>query len=93
MPLKCYACRGYDDLERIFWRTVQYQAPMYGADAGGHGTLFQKGVPWNLSELKNILNLVYAQSSCCLHNQPNLRKDMCADVVTARHGSVRAFRA
>eukprot|EP00658_Telonema_sp_P-2_P030900 TRINITY_DN23247_c0_g1_i1.p1 TRINITY_DN23247_c0_g1~~TRINITY_DN23247_c0_g1_i1.p1 ORF type:complete len:231 (-),score=75.25 TRINITY_DN23247_c0_g1_i1:116-808(-) len=52
------AHKSYEDLDRIFWRTVQYQAPLYGADAGGHGTLFDADVPWNMTEIKSILSLV-----------------------------------
>jgi hypothetical protein len=43
------------DLERIYWKSVTYNAPMYGADMPG--SLFDKSTKvWNVAQLDNILN-------------------------------------
>jgi len=41
-------------IERLFWRTLKNSAPVYGADT--LGTMFDAGVPWNLGEIKTLLN-------------------------------------
>lgn len=41
-------------IEQLFWRTLKNSAPVYGADTSG--TMFDANVPWNLSEIKSILN-------------------------------------
>ncbi|KAF7731668.1 hypothetical protein EC973_008838 [Apophysomyces ossiformis] len=42
-------------LERIYWRNLTFNPPMYGADMAG--TLFDSSVnAWNVSKLDNILN-------------------------------------
>jgi hypothetical protein len=46
---------SYDCLEALYWRTVQWEPPIYGADVPG--TLFgQLSVPWNVSELPSLLD-------------------------------------
>jgi len=42
-----------DEVEHLFWKSLQNSAPVYGSDISG--SLFDKGIPWNLSELKTIL--------------------------------------
>jgi len=37
-----------------FWQTLKHSPPLYGADVSG--SLFDKNVPWNLSELKTTLS-------------------------------------
>jgi jumonji domain-containing protein 2 len=43
-----------------FWRTLKFNSPLYGADAPG--SLFDEGVPWNLSEIDSILKKGLDQS-------------------------------
>mmetsp|Transcript_16713 Transcript_16713/g.14628 ORF Transcript_16713/g.14628 Transcript_16713/m.14628 type:complete len:403 (+) Transcript_16713:31-1239(+) len=42
------------DIERLFWKTLKLNAPLYGADI--QGTLMDEGTPWNLGEIKTALN-------------------------------------
>lgn len=41
------------EVEKLFWKTLKFNAPLYGADI--EGTLMDKNIPWNLSELDTIL--------------------------------------
>lgn len=41
-------------IEEKFWRSLSFNPPIYGADV--KGSLFDKGIPWNLNELDTILN-------------------------------------
>eukprot|EP00743_Colponemidia_sp_Colp-15_P007442 GILK01008041.1.p1 GENE.GILK01008041.1~~GILK01008041.1.p1 ORF type:complete len:606 (+),score=92.82 GILK01008041.1:98-1915(+) len=43
-------------LERKFWKNITFQPPLYGSDI--EGSLFDKGVPWNLSELDSMLRYI-----------------------------------
>ncbi|KAK9465485.1 JmjC domain, hydroxylase-domain-containing protein [Lipomyces arxii] len=44
-----------EELERVYWRTVSYNNPMYGADM--LGSIFSDAVKdWNVAHLDNILN-------------------------------------
>ena len=45
--------QNLNEVEKKFWRTLKFSSPLYGADAPG--TLFDKGVLWNLSELDSTL--------------------------------------
>ena len=48
------AFEGSDiQVETQYWKSLRNQAPIYGADQSN--SLFDAGVPWNLSELKTIL--------------------------------------
>ena len=48
-----------DDAERIFWKNVRFNPPMYGADM--NGTLFPKTVEsWNPQRLGTMLDVVGA---------------------------------
>eukprot|EP00347_Sterkiella_histriomuscorum_P019758 403340400 len=42
-----------DEIEKLFWRTLKHSAPVYGADI--LGSLFDKGIDWNLSEIQSVL--------------------------------------
>lgn len=42
------------EIEKLFWKTLKLNAPLYGADI--EGSLFDKGVDWNLSEIKTLLS-------------------------------------
>ena len=41
-------------IEKLFWKSLMNNAPLYGADVSG--SLFDNGVPWNLAEIQTILN-------------------------------------
>jgi jumonji domain-containing protein 2 len=41
------------EIESLFWKTLKHSAPIYGADV--LGTIFDKNVPWNLSEIESLL--------------------------------------
>ncbi|KAK9479536.1 JmjC domain, hydroxylase-domain-containing protein [Lipomyces japonicus] len=44
-----------EELERIYWKTITYNTPMYGADM--LGSLFDESTKtWNVAHLDNILN-------------------------------------
>jgi hypothetical protein len=46
-----------DELERIYWKTLTYAPPLYGADMPG--TLFDdRTTTWNLGKLENILDVI-----------------------------------
>ena len=40
-------------IETKYWKSLRNQAPVYGVDQSS--TLFDKGVHWNLGEVKSIL--------------------------------------
>jgi hypothetical protein len=44
------------DLERLYWRSLTFSSPCYGADV--EGSLFEKDDtdPWNIGKLDNLLN-------------------------------------
>lgn len=42
------------DTEKLFWKTLKLNAPLYGADI--EGSLMDKGTPWNLAELDTLLS-------------------------------------
>jgi hypothetical protein len=44
------------DLERLYWRSLTFSSPCYGADV--EGSLFEKdnNDPWNIAKLDNLLN-------------------------------------
>lgn len=46
--------KSVPEIEKLFWKSLFNNAPLYGADVAG--SLFDKNIPWNLSELKTILN-------------------------------------
>lgn len=41
------------EIEKLFWKTLKLNAPLYGADI--EGSLMDKGIPWNLAEIKTLL--------------------------------------
>lgn len=46
-----------EELERIYWKTLTYASPLYGADL--LGTLFSEDVKlWNLNKLPNLLDVL-----------------------------------
>eukprot|EP00475_Leptophrys_vorax_P045220 TRINITY_DN9318_c0_g1_i2.p1 TRINITY_DN9318_c0_g1~~TRINITY_DN9318_c0_g1_i2.p1 ORF type:complete len:406 (-),score=58.87 TRINITY_DN9318_c0_g1_i2:538-1713(-) len=46
---------SYDCLEAMYWRTVQWEPPIYGADVPG--SIFgDLNVPWNVSKLPSLLD-------------------------------------
>ncbi|KTW26636.1 hypothetical protein T552_02645 [Pneumocystis carinii B80] len=50
-----YTIERCKELERIYWKTITYNNPLYGADMPG--SLFDDSVKeWNVSNLDNILN-------------------------------------
>ncbi|CCJ30484.1 unnamed protein product, partial [Pneumocystis jirovecii] len=50
-----YTIERCKELERIYWKTITYNNPLYGADMPG--SLFDESVKeWNVANLDNILN-------------------------------------
>ncbi|KAG5519296.1 hypothetical protein PMAC_001921 [Pneumocystis sp. 'macacae'] len=50
-----YTIERCKELERIYWKTITYNSPLYGADMPG--SLFDESVKeWNVANLDNILN-------------------------------------
>lgn len=46
-----------EELEKVYWKSLTYAEPMYGADV--LGSLFNKGIKsWNVAALPNILDLM-----------------------------------
>lgn len=43
-----------EQIEELFWKNVAFSPPLYGADF--KGSLMDKGVPWNLTELDTVLS-------------------------------------
>lgn len=49
----------YNDIERIFWKNIRFNPPIYGADMEGSlFKTFKKKIPWDLNELNSILNIL-----------------------------------
>ena len=46
--------KNVNEIEKLFWKSLFNNSPLYGADVAG--SLFDKNVPWNLAEIKTILN-------------------------------------
>jgi jumonji domain-containing protein 2 len=42
------------ETEKLFWKTLKLNAPLYGADI--EGSLMDQGTPWNLGELDTVLS-------------------------------------
>lgn len=42
------------EIEKLFWKTLKLNAPLYGADI--EGSLMDKGIDWNLAEIKTLLS-------------------------------------
>ncbi|PHH79030.1 hypothetical protein CDD80_5744 [Ophiocordyceps camponoti-rufipedis] len=52
-----YTPERCEELERAYWKTLTYAAPLYGADM--MGTLFDDRTPtWNLNKLPNLLDVL-----------------------------------
>lgn len=45
--------KSNDEIEDYFWKNIAFSPPLYGSDV--KNTLFDKGVKWNLSEIKSLL--------------------------------------
>ncbi|CAI2368030.1 unnamed protein product [Moneuplotes crassus] len=45
--------KTHAEIEKLFWKTLKLNAPLYGADI--EGSLMDKGTPWNLAELDTCL--------------------------------------
>lgn len=45
--------KTHAEIEKLFWKTLKLNAPLYGADI--EGSLMDKGIPWNLAELDTCL--------------------------------------
>ncbi len=58
MDVSDYTPERCDELERIYWKTLTYAPPLYGADLPG--TLFDedKTELWNLNKLPNLLDVL-----------------------------------
>ena len=48
------ASKTEDEIEKLFWKTLKNSSPVYGADVSG--SMFDKGIPWNLNEITSLLN-------------------------------------
>lgn len=46
--------KSVKEIEKLFWKSLFNNSPLYGADVAG--SLFDKSIPWNLQEIKTILN-------------------------------------
>ena len=57
-----------EKVEEKFWRSLSFNPPIYGADV--KGSLFDKGVSWNLNELNTILNDGLGMSKIYGINEP-----------------------
>ncbi|KAH8656944.1 hypothetical protein BGZ60DRAFT_531809 [Tricladium varicosporioides] len=52
-----YSAERCEELERAYWKTLTFAAPLYGADMPG--TLFdERTTSWNLGKLDNILDVM-----------------------------------
>lgn len=49
----CASKKTYGEIEKLFWKTLKLNAPLYGADI--QGSLMDPGIPWNLAELDTCL--------------------------------------
>ncbi|KAK3937323.1 hypothetical protein QBC46DRAFT_416416 [Diplogelasinospora grovesii] len=57
MDVSDYTPERCEELERIYWKTLTYAPPLYGADLPG--TLFDESVKiWNLNKLPNLLDVL-----------------------------------
>ncbi|KAI1374844.1 hypothetical protein F4677DRAFT_425119 [Hypoxylon crocopeplum] len=57
MDISDYTPERCEELERIYWKTLTYAAPLYGADLPG--TLFDDECEnWNLNKLPNLLDVL-----------------------------------
>ena len=57
MDLTDYTPERCEELERAYWKTLTYAAPLYGADM--MGTLFDdRTETWNLNKLPNLLDVL-----------------------------------
>ncbi|KAK7981060.1 hypothetical protein PG989_013517 [Apiospora arundinis] len=57
MDISDYTPERCEELERIYWKTLTYAAPLYGADLPG--TLFPEDTTaWNLNKLPNLLDVL-----------------------------------
>lgn len=57
MDISDYTPERCEELERIYWKTLTYAPPLYGADLPG--TLFtEETESWNLNKLPNLLDVL-----------------------------------
>ncbi|KAI0432692.1 hypothetical protein F5Y09DRAFT_132431 [Xylaria sp. FL1042] len=57
MDISDYTPERCEELERIYWKTLTYAPPLYGADV--LGTLFDDSTKdWNLNKLPNLLDVL-----------------------------------
>ncbi|KAI0384636.1 hypothetical protein F5Y04DRAFT_247438 [Hypomontagnella monticulosa] len=57
MDISDYTPERCEELERIYWKTLTYAPPLYGADLPG--TLFEEDCDtWNLNRLPNLLDVL-----------------------------------
>ncbi|KAI1389118.1 uncharacterized protein F4822DRAFT_429731 [Hypoxylon trugodes] len=57
MDISDYTPERCEELERIYWKTLTYAPPLYGADLPG--TLFDEDcTSWNLNKLPNLLDVL-----------------------------------
>jgi len=57
MDISDFTPERCEELEKIYWKTLTYAPPMYGADLPG--TLFDESVEiWNLNKLPNLLDVL-----------------------------------
>ncbi|KAI0198826.1 hypothetical protein F4808DRAFT_434582 [Astrocystis sublimbata] len=57
MDITDYTPERCEELERIYWKTLTYAPPLYGADV--LGTLFNENTEsWNLNKLPNLLDVL-----------------------------------
>ncbi|KAI1634587.1 hypothetical protein F4809DRAFT_643327 [Biscogniauxia mediterranea] len=57
MDISDYTPQRCEELERIYWKTLTYAPPLYGADLPG--TLFDETTEcWNLNKLPNLLDVL-----------------------------------
>ena len=57
MDISDYTPERCEELERIYWKTLTYAPPLYGADLPG--TLFGENTDiWNLNKLPNLLDVL-----------------------------------
>ncbi|CAK8685556.1 unnamed protein product [Clavelina lepadiformis] len=48
---------SYEELERIYWKNITFNAPIYGADISG--SLYDKNVNvWNIARLETLLDVI-----------------------------------
>jgi len=50
----CIQSKSSLDIEKLFWKTLKLNAPLYGADI--EGSLMDPGTPWNLAEIRTLLS-------------------------------------